>query len=208
MDGEAVMIDTGLTDFSYLNSRSPEIISEGDLMRSAVAIALTDDDEIILEVRSEKIAHQPGDICFPGGKVENDETPEQAAVRELTEELLVDGSQVQMIAPSSIFVTGSLEIHSFLCRVSGYIDTYGKDEVESILRIPLGFFLSTEPEIHEVEWHPDLTEDFPFDKIHGGCGYVWRKHKSRIRFYEYEGHVIWGITARIMEAFAKQLLNK
>ena len=208
MDGEAVMIDTGLTDFSYLNNSSPEIISEEDLMRSAVAIALTDDDEVILEVRSEKIAHQPGDICLPGGKVENDETPKQAVIRELTEELLVDGSQVHMIAPSHIFVAGSLEIYSFLCRVSGYHDTFGKDEVESILRIPLSFFLSTEPEIHEVEWHPDLTEDFPFDKIHGGRGYVWRKHKSRIRFYEYEGHVIWGITARIMEAFAKQLLNK
>lgn len=111
MDGEAVMIDTGLTDFSYLNNSSPEIISEGDLMRSAVAIALNDDDEVILEVRSEKIAHQPGDICLPGGKVENDETPEQAAIRELTEELLVDGSQVQMIAPSHIFVAGSLEIY-------------------------------------------------------------------------------------------------
>lgn len=192
-------------DFTYLKNRTPQIISEGDLTRSAVVIALTDNDEVILEVRSGKITHQPGDICLPGGKVEDGETPEQAAVRELKEELLIESSQIHMIAPLSIFVTGMLEIHSFLCRVSGYHDTFQKDEVESILRVPLGFILSTEPEIHKVEWHPDLKEDFPFEKIHGGRSYVWRKHLSKIRFYEYEGNVIWGITARIMEAFARQI---
>lgn len=192
-------------DFTYLKNRTPQIISEGDLTRSAVMIALTDNDEVILEVRSGKITHQPGDICLPGGKVEDGETPEQAAVRELKEELLIDSSQIHMIAPLSIFVTGMLEIHCFLCRVSGYHDTFQKDEVESILRVPLGFILSTEPEIHKVEWHPDLKEDFPFEKIHGGRSYVWRKHLSKIRFYEYEGNVIWGITARIMEAFARQI---
>ncbi len=192
-------------DFTYLKNRTPQIISEGDLTQSAVVIALTDNDEVILEVRSEKISHQPGDICFPGGRVEDGETPEQAAVRELTEELLIDSSQIRVITPSSIFVTGALEIHCFLCRVSGYHDTCQKEEVERILRVPIDFFMNTEPEIHEVEWHPDLKENFPFDKIHGGRGYVWRKHISKIRFYEYEGNVIWGITARIMEAFAKQI---
>ena len=192
-------------DFSYLKNRTPQIISEGDLKQSAVVIALTENDEVILEVRSEKISHQPGDICLPGGKVEGGETPEQAAVRELTEELLIDSTQVCMAAPVNIFVTGALEIHCFLCRVSGYHDTFQKEEVERILRVPVDFFLNTEPEIHEVEWHPDLKESFPFEKIHGGRSYVWRRHVSKIRFYEYEGQVIWGITARIMEAFARQI---
>ena len=190
-----------------LNQMDPPIIGEGDLKSSAVAIALTENDEVILEVRSETIGHQPGDICLPGGGLEEGETPEQAAVRELMEELHIGRDQIEVMAPSSIFVTGSLKIYSFLCRVSGYIGSFQREEVAEILKVPVSFFLETEPEIHEVIWKPQMGEDFPFEKIHGGRNYGWREHISRIRFYEYEGHVIWGITARIMEAFAGQIRN-
>ena len=67
------------------------------------------------------------------------------------------------------------------------------------------FFLETTPEIYEVIRKPELGDDFPFDKIHGGKNYGWREHKSKIRFYEYDGHGIWGITARIMEEFSHQI---
>ena len=188
-----------------LKQTAPTIIGEGTLRRSAVAIALTEQNEVILEVRSEKIAHQPGDICLPGGGLEKDETPEQAAVRELMEELKISRDQIKVIAPSSIFVTGSLEIHSFLCRISGYDGSFQEEEVSRILKVPISFFLETEPEIHEVVWKPEMEETFPFEKIHGGKEYGWREHKSQIRFYEYEHHVIWGITARILQEFSKQI---
>ena len=180
----------------------PLLISENDLIQNAVTIALTEDNQIIFEIRSETIAHQPGDICLPGGRVESGESPEEAVVREITEELLIDQSQIKIIAPVSIFVTGGLEIHVFLCRIYDYRDTYQTDEVTSILRVPLSFFLETKPEIHEVSWKPILPDDFPFDRIYSGKNYTWREKVSKIRFYEYNGHTIWGITARIMDAFS------
>lgn len=188
-----------------LKNRPPLLISENDLTRNAVAIALTEDNQIIFELRSKTITHQPGDICLPGGQVEPNETPEQAAIREMTEELLVAPSQIELIAPVSILITGGLEIHVFLCRLHDYSGTYQTDEVSSILRVPLSFFLETKPEIHEVGWEPILPDDFPFDRIYGGRDYSWRVRKSKIRFYEYKGHTIWGITARIMEAFAASI---
>lgn len=190
-----------------LKQTVPPIIGEGDLKRSAVAIALTENDEVILEVRSETVGHQPGDICLPGGGLEEGETPRQAVVRELMEELKTGEEQIKVITPSSIFVTGMQEIHSFLCRVTWYTGSFQREEVAEILRVPVSFFLETTPEIHEVVWKPEPGEDFPFEKIHGGRNYGWREHKSRIRFYTYEGYVIWGITARIMEEFSHQINN-
>jgi len=185
------------------NPRPPLLISENDLTQNAVAIALTETNDILFELRSKNISHQPGDICLPGGRVEPGETPEQAAIRELTEELLVTPSQIELIAPVSIFVTGPLEIHVFLCRIYDYSDTFHPDEVASVLRVPLSFFQETKPEIYEVGWEPVLPDDFPYDRIYGGRNYKWRVRKSKIRFYNYNGYTIWGITARIMEAFAE-----
>ena len=52
--------------------------------------------DVLFEVRSAGIA-QPGDICFPGGTMEPGETPEVAAVRETTEELLVSREQIRVL---------------------------------------------------------------------------------------------------------------
>ena len=103
--------------FNMTNKKHPPfLISENDLTQNAVASALTEDNQIIFEVRAKTIRYQPGDICLPGGRVEPGETPEQAVLREMAEELQIDQSQIEMNAPVSIFVTGGLEIHVFLCK--------------------------------------------------------------------------------------------
>ena len=60
-------------------------ISESTQKHYAIAIPFVDDENLLFQVRSDKLDRQPGDICFPGGAVEIEETPEEAVIRELSE---------------------------------------------------------------------------------------------------------------------------
>ena len=60
-----------------------------DIVHVAVAVIVNDADEVCISLRHEH-AHQGGLWEFPGGKVESDETVEQALSREIKEELGLD----------------------------------------------------------------------------------------------------------------------
>ncbi|HCS11709.1 MAG TPA: CoA pyrophosphatase, partial [Clostridiales bacterium] len=51
----------------------------------------------IYEVRSNSIT-QPGEISFPGGRIEEGESPKEAAIRETSEELLLNKANIEIIA--------------------------------------------------------------------------------------------------------------
>ena len=79
---------------------------------------------ILFEVRSIRIG-QGGEICFPGGRIEPRENPEDAAVRETAEELLVPEGNVECIAPMHVLSgPGGSEITSYLGAIHGYRGTY------------------------------------------------------------------------------------
>ena len=177
------------------------IISESNQKHYAIAIPFVSEDHLLFQVRSDKLNHQPGDICFPGGAVEDGEKPEEAIIRELTEELLISEEQIDLHEETSLLVNDSAIIHCFPCRIADYDGRFNQEEVAEVFSVPLSFFENTEAEVYEVDWKPVFPEDFPFDKIYGGRNYGWRPRKSRIRFYEYEDRVIWGMTARIVEHF-------
>lgn len=199
------MKDLSLEDrFAFLKGRTPERIGEREMRQYAVMIPMIETPagpELLFEVRSEQLHHQPGDICFPGGGVEPGETSAEAAVREMREELLVTADQIEMFGEGDIFGGGSRQVHTFVCRLKGYDGRFSRSEVAEVFRVPLSFFLEQEPEVHLVRWKPEFGEDFPFEKIHGGKRYPWRSPVDRILFYEYGGKVIWGMTARILEGF-------
>ena len=161
-------------------------------------------ETLLFQVRSEKLYHQPGDICFPGGAVEKGENEEEAVVRELMEELLVREDQIELMEENCLLVNDTAVIHCFPCRIHGYGGGFNPEEVSEIIYVPIDFFARTSPEVYEVDWHPVFPVDFPFNKIYGGRNYGWRPRRSRIRFYEYEGRVIWGMTARIIENYVSQ----
>ncbi len=177
------------------------IITESNQKHYAIVIPFVETEHLLFQVRSDKLDRQPGDICFPGGAVEDGESPEEAVIRELSEELLLSKEQIDLQEETSLLVNDSAIIHCFPCRISDYDGSFNQEEVAEVFLAPISFFENTPAKVYEVDWKPVFPEDFPFDKIHGGRNYGWRPRKSRIRFYEYEGRVIWGMTARIIENF-------
>lgn len=73
---------------------------------------LRKNDRVLMCLRSRKREHYPGLWDIPGGRVEVDETFEQALVRELKEELGVD-ARVTAATLLNIEKAGNVEFHVF-----------------------------------------------------------------------------------------------
>ncbi len=190
---------------ALLQNRQAGRIGEEKVHHASVLIPLLEREdgslELLFEERSAELNGQPGDICFPGGMAEPGETPEETAVRETCEELLISEESIKLLGPADVLDHGTLMVHPFAGKLLNYKNSFSRDEVKQVFTVPLNWFLSREPERHRVEWKPVMDEDFPFDKIFGGKDYAWRQRRETILFYEYQGHVIWGMTARILDAF-------
>lgn len=188
--------------FEHLNTRIPKRIEQEKEKVSAVLIPLIKKDDgyhILFEVRSNKLTHQPGEICFPGGKREPFETSIQTAVRETCEELLMSQSDIQIYGSLDYFLSpAGMRIDAYLGELNNYNGQYSHDEVADIFTVPLKFFQHTQPEryYNRVQMHPE--NNFPFDKIPNGKDYPWAKGKYEVLFYEYDDHIIWGLTAKIL----------
>ena len=169
---------------------------------SAVLIPLikkNDEWHLLFEVRALDLDAQPGEVCFPGGRIEPGETPVEAAVRETMEELLVAKDQIEVLAPlDALPGPGGPSIWPVLGILSDYQNTWSDEEVDHTFSVPLSYFLETEPEIYETLQVTIPGEDFPFEKIPGGRDYPWKKRHYTVLFYTDTDPLIWGITAKII----------
>ena len=69
--------------------------------------ATVDHAAIILTTRSSKLTHHAGQRAFPGGRIDHGETPEQAALRELREEVGVKLSHRNILGRLDDYATRS-----------------------------------------------------------------------------------------------------
>lgn len=156
---------------------------------------------ILFEKRSGKLRRQPGEICFPGGKLEPGESLQECAVRETAEELLIQKQQIEVLGPGDTYISPfNLIIHPFIGKINDYEDTFGRDEVDEIIKIPLDFLHSYQPETFESKLISEPPDDFPYEWIPGGEQYPWAKGSYDILFYQYKEWIIWGMTAQIAKS--------
>lgn len=188
--------------FEQLKERIPKRIGEKEDADFAVMIPLIKKEDgyhILFEVRSSRLSHQPGEICFPGGRREGEETSVETALRETREELLLKEENIRFYGSLDYLTTqAERRIDACLGELLDYQGQYSEAEVASVFTVPLSFFQQQKPESYQNKMVIRLTDDFPFEKIPNGKNYPWAKGNHEVLFYEYEEHIIWGLTAKIL----------
>ncbi len=194
------------TDLNCLRQHKPTLIGMDTCRKAAVCIPLIETEEgydLLFEVRSASIESQPGDVCFPGGMVIPGESTRDAALREMREELLICPEQTEMLGLMDVLGGSRIYVYPYAVLLEQYENTFSEDEVASVFRVPLSFFLEQEPERYYTTMKVIPEEPFPFDRIYGGRDYAWRERREEILFYQYEEHTIWGMTAKMVRSFSE-----
>ena len=170
---------------------------------SAVVLPLVkkaDAWHLLFELRAFDLDVQPGEVCFPGGRIEPGENPQEAALREVAEELLVSCSQVEILAAlDGISGPGGRTIWPFIGILKDYENTWSKDEVDHTFTIPLSWFFDHEPVSYNTTLVTVPADDFPIGLIPGGKDYPWHTRRHPVLFYLETKPLIWGITAMILK---------
>ncbi|TYR80478.1 CoA pyrophosphatase [Priestia megaterium] len=193
------------SDIIYrLSKREPTILGMDEFLQFGVLVPLVEKDNelhVLFEVRSQNLRRQPGEICFPGGRIEEgDSTPEQAAKRETAEELGILTEQIMNVQPLDYMVS---QFGTIIYPYVGFLDEKlelrpNPSEVAEVFTVPLSFFKNNQPDVYNIHFKVEPEPTFPFDAIIGGENYNWQPRKMEEHFYYFEDRVIWGLTAKIL----------
>ena len=181
--------------------------SYNEYFNAAVLVPIVQENEqmaVLFEVRSTHLSWQPGEVCFPGGRIEvRDDSPLSAAVRETSEEIGLTAEQIQVLgALHEVISPIGVRLYPFV----GYIHdaqeiTPHPDEVSEVFTVPLEFLLATEPIVGHMERCTRPLADFPFHLV-PGYSENWKRRKDyQVLFYQYKQYVIWGLTAQVLYRF-------
>lgn len=161
------------------------------------------EEHLVFEVRSSKLNWQPGDICFPGGKIEpGDANALAAAQRELTEELGVVREQIHILGPldyveSPVGVT----VWPFAAYIDTQQFTISRGEIDHIFTVPVAWFTTHKPQVCQIEMATRPAPGFP-DGLSISGQTQWKQRKNyNVLIYAYQNYKIWGITAHILDNF-------
>lgn len=178
------------------------------MRRASIIIPLVEinnDVYILFEVRAKKLKSQPGDICFPGGKIDDNETPKQAALREMSEELGVKNIDILNELDTVVRYDGII-IHPYLGIIKDIKEiNISESEVDHVFYVPLEYLLKHEPLEVSNRINVERSKDFPYDLIVDKENYKFREASYRSLFYKYENYNIWGITAEMLKNFLEKL---
>jgi 8-oxo-dGTP pyrophosphatase MutT (NUDIX family) len=150
---------------------------------AAVLVAVVDHPEptVLLTQRAQHLPDHPGQISFPGGKIDKgDDSPLASALREADEEIGLDRNFVEPIGYLDLYMTTlGYRIVPTIARVkAGFTLTLNTGEVDNAFEVPLAFVMDiANHQRHSRDWQ-GMT-----------------RHYYAITFGE---RYIWGVTAGIL----------
>jgi 8-oxo-dGTP pyrophosphatase MutT (NUDIX family) len=177
----------------FFNTFQRQVIDSNDLCPAGVLVPLFKKNGelyILLTQRADKVEHHKGQISFPGGiKNEQDSNIIETALRETEEEIGLSRNDIRVLGLLNDLPTISgfciTPVVAFLLSVPSF--SINEAEVSHIFDVPLSFFLDTKNErIEQYE--------------HSG-------EKIDVYFYHYEQYEIWGATAAILRSFLYDFIN-
>ena len=180
--------------------------------RYSVLIPIVEIDgkkHLLYEKRSANLNSQPGEVCFPGGKLEANENSCEAAIRETCEEIGIKESSIEVLGEIQKIITPfNLYISCYVAYIKDYDESkldLNADEVESIFTIPLDYLMNNEGDEYKIKSKLIVPDDFPYHMIPNGDNYNWKTGSYPVIFIEHKDHIVWGITARITRNFIRTL---
>ncbi len=171
-------------------SDDAEMVSPGRVVPAAVLVPIVthaDGPAVLLTLRSPRLSSHAGQVSFPGGRIEDSETPEAAAVREAAEEVGLDPRLPELIGRLPEHLTGT-----------------GFHVTPVVALVPPLLALSPDPaEVAE-------TFELPLSTVLDPAAPERRSGEFRGRRREFwvwphERHYIWGATAAILVNLARVL---
>ncbi len=110
---------------------------------------------VILTIRSSRLKNHAGQRAFPGGRIDAGETPEDAALRELQEEVGLELPSANILGRLDDYATRSGFVITPVVIWGGNVPALqaNPDEVASIHRIPLGELLRHDAPILQQKKH-------------------------------------------------------
>lgn len=193
-----------------LQSRTPGLIDAAG--RYAVLVPLVRGEKgfsLLYEVRAKGMRRQPGEVCFPGGRMEGNESPEECALRETEEELSIPRSAIQVLGPLDFIVHRT---NFILYPVLGLVGEdavkhmrLGPAEVDEVFQVPLDRLMTVRPQEYSYKLVTQVDPDFPYEALGISRDYPWRYGRENGPIYSWEGHVIWGLTGKITRHLVRLL---
>jgi 8-oxo-dGTP pyrophosphatase MutT (NUDIX family) len=169
-------------DLAVMQPPRPAAVLVPIVLRSSLTVLLTQ--------RSHDMPSHPGQISFPGGKVEpQDPTPLSCALREAQEEIGLDAEHVEPLGYLDSYRTGTgFQITPVVAFVRpGFEPVLDPREVVEIFEVPLAFLM------HEANHQKDSRE--------------WRGRTRSFYAMPYQGRYIWGATAGMLKNMHQRLLK-
>ena len=161
---------------------------------------------LLFEVRANGL-RQGGEVCFPGGRLEPGETPGACALRETEEELAIPRGEVRLLGPVDFLCSQA----GFLMRpYVGLVSPAGLSalspspaEVAETFTVPFSFFRETEPEVYVYDLVSVPPADFPYEAVGVQPDYPWARGRVDVPIWHWQGHAVWGMTARIVRELGR-----